>query len=136
MAVSGSAIVVDDDPAIRRLVRQVLAQAGYTVIEAANGRDALDQLGRGSAAVLVTDLVMPDMDGIELILSVRRRGLALKIIAMSGEGGDLYLRLATQLGADFMLAKPFSIDELRKALNGVSFAIPNWNGRLSQTAGQ
>ena len=114
-----SAIVVDDDPGIRYFVRLVLAHEGYSVREAVNGKDALEKLGTQPADLLVTDLMMPDIDGIELIRSVRRNGMAGTIIAISGAIESVYLSVANRLGVDYVLRKPFTIEDLQRLLLGI-----------------
>ena len=119
-----SAIVVDDDPDIRYFVRLVLAHEGYSVREAVNGKDALEKLGTQPADLLVTDLMMPDIDGIELIRSVRRNGMAGTIIAISGAIESVYLSVANRLGVDYVLRKPFTIEDLQGLLLGIMTPEP------------
>jgi CheY-like chemotaxis protein len=114
-----SAVVADDDGQVRYFVRLVLAHAGYSVREAVNGKDALEKLATQPADLLVTDLMMPDVDGIELIRSVRASGPPITIIAMSGADESVYLRVASRLGADYVLRKPFTIEDLQRVLSGI-----------------
>jgi DNA-binding response OmpR family regulator len=105
-------LVVDDELPIRKLLRHILEEAGYDVIEASDGEEAM-RLARGvSIALLITDLVMPRKEGIELIQEFRKAFTATKIIAMSGVGCGQYLRMAALLGADAALMKPFDAADL------------------------
>lgn len=104
-------LVVDDDAMVRTALRAVLEDAGYEVFEAVNGRHGLEVFDHSAPDVVVTDLLMPEMGGIETIIELRRRRCGAKIVAISGEGGvrhpDL-LGFARRLGADQILAKPFA----------------------------
>jgi CheY-like chemotaxis protein len=115
-----SILVVDDHEIMRDVVCQILEDCGHEVALASDGGDALDLLGATHFDVLVTDIVMRQMDGIELIHEVRRRFPAMRILAMSG-GGERFpivdgLEIATQAGAGAVLRKPFRADELRDTL--------------------
>ncbi len=116
-------LVIDDDPAMRRMVSRILADAGYEVIEAKDGREALKQMAAFDPVVIVTDIVMPEMEGIEFILHVRKLQPGAKVIAMSGGGKaatrELFLRMAKSLGADTVLEKPFGADTLLDAVRNL-----------------
>jgi CheY-like chemotaxis protein len=117
------ALVVDDDPCYRTLMCQLLERAGFAVIVASNGRLALVALERHAVRLLVTDLVMPELPGLELIELARRAFPALRIVAVSGSEAD-YLRLAQRAGADAVLAKPFRGSALIQAALPASCALP------------
>jgi DNA-binding NtrC family response regulator len=102
-------LVVDDDGGVRDVVRSMLESADYTVAVASNGKEALAALGRESFHVIITDLVMPEQEGIETIKLIRRDYPEVKIIAMSGAFGGDYLRIAGYLGAHGTLAKPLQM---------------------------
>jgi CheY-like chemotaxis protein len=109
------ALVVDDDLAYRLFMRQFLELAGFEVILESNGRLALRQLEEHPVTLLVTDLFMPEIEGLELIEMVRRAFPAIRIVAVSGggaQGDDGYLRIAKLFGAHALLHKPFSGSEL------------------------
>lgn len=109
-------LVVDDDDAVRVSIAAVLRRAGYEPIEAANGRRALDIHAREPVAAILTDLNMPEMNGIELILELRESDADVPVIAISGGGKapkELLLRNAEMLGAVETLQKPFEMAELR-----------------------
>lgn len=111
---SSSILVVEDVGPTREVLVHGLRSAGYHVTSAVDGEDALRQLERARFDLIVTDVVMPERDGIELLLHLRRHGDATKVIAMSGalENAELYLSTASQLGADRVILKPFRAEEL------------------------
>jgi DNA-binding response OmpR family regulator len=110
-------LVIDDEAALRRLVARILKGAGHSVREAENGRVGLQLFRELRPALVITDIVMPDQEGIETILELRRDAPSLPILAISGGGGEgAYLRMATGLGATEALAKPFGADELLAAV--------------------
>jgi DNA-binding NtrC family response regulator len=109
---SHSILLIDDDEQLRSMLRRALMRAGYDVQEAGNGRQALARLAETPVQAIVTDIIMPDMEGIELILQLRRTRPELPILAMSAGGRigpDSYLYLAERSGATRTIAKPFSI---------------------------
>ena len=108
-------LLVEDDEAVRSVLRRGLERAGYEVREAGEGGAALKLLASGPADLVVTDLVMPKMEGIEFILTLRKTQPRLPAIAISGGGrvdGNRYLEIASHLGATRVLAKPFAIEQL------------------------
>lgn len=120
-------LLVDDDSGIRKLVRRVLVRAGYEVVESVNGMNALQQIQAGRFDLLITDIVMPDMDGLELIRKLRSSHPHVPILAMSGGGkvpAPVYLRLAEALGAGKVLAKPFEIPTLLEAISFLVSELP------------
>ncbi len=104
-------LLVDDDDLVRLTLETALTRAGHEVVSAVNGVAALEKLQDVEVDVVVTDLIMPEKEGIETILEIRRSKAKLPIIAISGggrgEAGD-YLKLAGHLGADRVLNKPFA----------------------------
>lgn len=115
-------LVVDDQREMRQSVRRVLSRMGHEVVEAADGREALAALATPPIDLVVTDLNMPEMDGIELILSVTDRWPSMPIIAISGGGllpKELLLDNAAVLGALTALPKPLDLDALRDAVTTV-----------------
>jgi DNA-binding NtrC family response regulator len=106
-------LVIDDDPQMRRLLVRVLAGAGHTAHVADNGKQGIELFRSLHPALVITDIVMPDVEGIELIRELRQEAPAIPILAISGGSNlFLYLRLADKLGATTTLAKPFGNDEL------------------------
>lgn len=114
-----SILLVDDEAPVRRLFREVLEEAGYRVREAPEGKTALGMLEEEVADLMITDLVMPEREGIETILDVRKRFESAKIIAISGAFGGRYLQLAKLLGAQQVLQKPVRPPELLAAVREV-----------------
>ena len=109
-------LVIEDNADLRDYLRLALRGEGYEVLTARNGKEALGMIdGQGLDAV-VTDLFMPEMDGIETISALRRKLPDVKVIAISGRPGVDYLTVAKELGVARTLRKPFEIDELLSAL--------------------
>jgi CheY-like chemotaxis protein len=112
---SAHVLVVDDNSDMRSLLEIVLQRAGFETEVAADGDLALDLQRGHSADVLITDIFMPERDGIELIRAFKSRFPHVKIIAMSGGGQRAradYLAVASEIGADAVLRKPFSAETL------------------------
>jgi DNA-binding NtrC family response regulator len=106
-----SILIVDDEPGIRELLCLMLEAAGHTVVTAEDGIQAPKILASQPIQVVITDLLMPERDGLEFITEVRKKFPEVKIIAMSGGGHiarDSYLRIAKNFGAHVLLEKPFS----------------------------
>ena len=104
-------LVVDDDAKIVRLVRTYLEREGYAVIEAADGRTALDLIGRADPALVVLDLMLPEIDGLSVVRAVRRR-TDTPIVILSARGTTADRIAGLGIGADDYLPKPFSPAEL------------------------
>jgi two-component system KDP operon response regulator KdpE len=104
-------LVVDDEPAIRRAVSTNLGRHGFRIEEAETGQQALDLLASFRPDLLVLDLTLPDIDGIQLIEAIRERSAA-PIIVLSVREGERDKVTALNLGADDYLPKPFSVEEL------------------------
>ncbi len=99
-------LVADDEAGVRKFLRMVLEGGGYEVIEAANGREAMQEVRAGRVDLLITDLVMPEQEGIETIMALRREAAGIKVIAISGAFGGDFLKVARQLGVQAVLNKP------------------------------
>ena len=104
-------LVVDDEPPIRKLLRMGLSSQGYDVLEAADGKSALELLAKKPALVIL-DLGLPDIDGHDLLRRIRLREEALPIIVLSSRGDEAGKVAALDLGADDYVTKPFGMDEL------------------------
>jgi len=117
--VSGARIlVVDDEPRIRRALRTSLHGHGYMVRTADDGEAALASLAASPADVVLLDLVMPDIDGFEVIRQIRQwSGVPIIVLSARGRAGDKVIAL--DLGADDYLTKPFSIEELLARVRAV-----------------
>jgi CheY-like chemotaxis protein len=112
-------LVIDDSSAVRRFVGMALEAAGHTVIDAGDGQAGLALFHLQHPDLVITDMLMPVMEGIETIQEIRRSSRDTKIIAMSGSSGGserLYLGAAQKLGADATLSKPFKPIELEQTV--------------------
>ncbi len=110
---SAAILVVDDDEVMRDLLRRVLERSGYEVVTATDGRDGVERLRGRAVDVTITDMVMPVMDGIELIQTLVAEQPSIRIIAVSGvDDWDNYLKTARSLGAKAVLRKPVGSAEL------------------------
>ena len=105
-------LVVDDEPGIRRFLRAGLASQGHVVSELEEGLPAIDIVRRGGTDLVVLDLGLPDIDGIEVITRIRDAGSAVPIIVLSSRSDEAAKVDALDLGADDYVTKPFGIDEL------------------------
>ena len=112
-------LLIDDNESFRRMVSRTLVNAGYDVTEASDGRSGLAAFRQQPCDVVVTDIIMPDVEGLQTIQELRREDPTVKIIAMSGAGatrGVGYLDLASRFGARHILQKPFKQEQLLAAL--------------------
>lgn len=104
-------LLIDDDDSVRRMIGLTLTHRGHAVTEAGNGREGLALLEQQDFDLLITDIVMPEIDGLEILIELRKRSPRIKMITISG-GGILtageYLGMSHQLGAMKMLEKPFT----------------------------
>lgn len=119
-------LLVDDDALVRTALARALEASGHRVRQADNGARALQALGNGPVDVVVADLVMPEMDGLELIRTVRARFPAARIVAMSGGcyGKLSYLKTAGDFGAELTFAKPFRPARLAAAIDRMTAEAP------------
>ncbi|PID71682.1 MAG: response regulator [Desulfobulbus propionicus] len=112
-------LVIDDDEQMRTLIRQVMEWAGYEVVEANNGREGMRLQQQIKADLVITDLIMPEQEGLETITALKSLYANTKIIAISGGGRigpEAYLPAAKELGADRVFSKPFNVQELAAAV--------------------
>lgn len=107
-------LIVDDDPATRRLYKFLLANGGYSVLEAEDGIEALDQLAHNRCDLVITDMHMPRMDGMELISAIRRDYANIYVILITAYGTPDIEKQAIRIGANDYLAKPFDFEELER----------------------
>jgi CheY-like chemotaxis protein len=114
-------LVVDDRPDVRLSFMYLLQACGYEAAEAGGGADALSYLSRKKVDVVLTDLDMPGMDGLELLETVRAGKTPPKVIVMTGSavGDGEALTAAQKLGADAVLLKPLSRDQLQRTITMV-----------------
>jgi YesN/AraC family two-component response regulator len=122
-------LIIDDERDVRDSVKCVLDLAGYEVLTADNATDALNQLGRTPMDLVITDIIMPKMNGVQAIESIRRAFPLVRIVAISGGGNfgvagyqptaiatNAYLKSAVEAGAHMVLTKPFEVDDLLEAV--------------------
>jgi CheY-like chemotaxis protein len=108
-------LIVEDDKELREMLKLSLLRRNFTVLEAENGKTAITHFKPLITDIVVTDLIMPEEDGLKVVIKLRELKPSIKIIAISG-GGKVgpgsYLNLAKALGADAIYSKPFSINDL------------------------
>ncbi len=102
-------LVIDDQPGIRRLLTEVLQEEGYAVIAAANGYDGLQKARDNRPALILMDMKMPGMDGIETLRELRRLGIGERVIMMTAYGELDLVTEAKEIGAADYITKPFDI---------------------------
>jgi CheY-like chemotaxis protein len=125
-------LVIDDEPDVRDAVKRVLDRAGYSVRTVDNATDALAELKRVATDVVITDIIMPKIDGVQAIESIRKAFPSVRIIAISGGGNfgistyqptaittTAYLASAEVAGAHLALTKPFESGDLIQAVEKV-----------------
>ena len=117
-------LVIDDDHLVRYTLSKILQRSGYDVITASDGRRGMLLLREEYPDVVITDIIMPEQEGIDTIIQIRRERPGIKIIAISG-GGRIrnidFLTMAHSLGADDVIRKPFEADELLARLAALGF---------------
>jgi CheY-like chemotaxis protein len=115
-------LIIDPDPFNCRRLKETLSNAGYFVDSASNGKLALKELQEQRVHLVITEMVMPEMDGVEIIQTLRRDYPKIKLLALCGDGivsADRYLRLARTLGAHQVVAKPYTQEEILYAVINV-----------------
>lgn len=124
----GVILVVDDEQSSREILTNFLEGAGYDVVPASDGQEALDLLQKHEVRAIVTDLRMPNVNGLRLIRSLRENGDTIPILAVSGINRD-QLMLAEDYGANVGLSKPVDRDELIRIMQQVlSDSRDDWSG--------
>jgi DNA-binding NtrC family response regulator len=109
--------LVDDEPGVRFALSEVLHDRGYRVVSVGSGREALAALDAMHVDVVVTDLSMPGMDGLELVSQIAARAPALPVILLTAHGSENLVRIASSRGACGCLSKPFDIDEIARVVD-------------------
>jgi DNA-binding response OmpR family regulator len=128
----GRVLVIDDDPEIREVLGEALKSVGHEVFLAADGREGLNQCHTTPVDVVITDLFMPNRDGLETIVELRKDFPHTAIIAMSGQtAATPTLAIAMRLGASAILEKPFppnrlldTVESLLRSASGLASALP------------
>lgn len=110
-----SILIVDDDPQIRSLLHRILEEDGHQIQEAPNGRIGLMLYRQAPADLVITDILMPERDGMEVTLALTQEFLDARVIAMTGATGDHnFLNVAKLFGARQVMHKPFTIEQVRR----------------------
>lgn len=110
-------LIVDDQNGIRILLVEVFSSEGYETFHAANGKQALDIVKNHAPDIVLLDMKIPGMDGLEILKHIKNIDSEIKVIMMTAYGELDMIREATELGALMHFTKPFDIDELRMAVN-------------------
>lgn len=113
-------LIIDDEPHILLMLKKMLERAGYEIELASNGNEGLDRFTRMPSDLVITDIIMPDKEGLETIREMKRMRPELKIIAMSGGGkisADNYLGTAKIFGASRIIEKPFTQQHMVATVN-------------------
>ncbi|MBS4047814.1 MAG: response regulator [Ferrovibrio sp.] len=113
-------LVIDDNPEFREILRRHLEANGHSVTLATNGEQGLELLGQGNFDIVLTDILMPQRDGVEVLREAKRRWPDLPVIAISGGGwigANELLGMAERLGADKVLQKPVRREDLIQAVD-------------------
>jgi len=111
-------LIVDDNVMMRKLIRNLFRDENYEIEEASNGIEGLEIAGQNSFDLIITDIIMPKMEGIELIMNLRKKFPEIKIIAISG-GKPYYLYMAKKLGIQGVFTKPLNHDMFLKAVKRI-----------------
>lgn len=117
--VQKSILVIDDEESIRKLLRAILEREGYRVVDAPDGKIGIGRYEESPTDLVITDLIMPEKEGIETIRDLRKKFPHVKIIAISGGGQigpEIYLKVANGVGAVRTLEKPIDRKTLLKAV--------------------
>lgn len=115
-------LIIDDEKPIRLMLRKLLESQGYTVTDASDGTEGLKRYQEHPADLIITDIIMPDKEGIETIIALKKQNPDIKIIAMSGGGKnkpDRYLQTAKLLGAKETFEKPIRKEKLLQAIQNL-----------------
>jgi DNA-binding response OmpR family regulator len=127
MSAPPSILVIDDDEALRTMMALALTGAGFAVTVASDGRKGLRAFHENPAELVITDIVMPETEGMGVIMELRRDYPVVGLIAMSGHTAhsSLYLSTAKKMGAHAIFPKPFTIAELLKVVTSTRALMKN-----------
>ena len=115
MSARHRALIVEDDPAIRKLVEKLLVRRGIDIDTAHDGRQAIDKISRGGYSVLILDLMIPEVNGFEVIDFVKKNGIRLPIAVVSAVSHQALTKLDLDV-VKLVISKPFDVDEFTKAV--------------------
>lgn len=120
-------VIADDDPTLRAIGEELLADEGYRILQAADGDEALRLIGSEPVDLIVLDMLMPNKDGLETIIELRRRQSDIRILAISSGGRmdiDSLLKPALAFGADRIMSKPLRISTFASTIAEMLDAAP------------
>ena len=115
-------LIIEDDSAVREFLESLLERAGFEAVTAANGKEGVEIFNASTVDLVITDIIMPEKDGIETIMDMKRLNPTLKVIAISGGGRsepEDYLHSARLLGADQTVKKPFNNEDILRAVRAL-----------------
>lgn len=110
-------LVIDDIDFTRETITTILTRNGFEVFQAANGKDGIDEFNRNAPDLVLTDILMPEMEGLETIKTIKRLKPKTPIIAITGSTNSPFLQIALQFGASTGIFKPFKQEELLEIVN-------------------
>lgn len=120
----GQVLIIEDNPVTQEIVAELASRRGHACVTASNGREGMERFADGAFDLVITDILMPEQEGLETILAIRRTDTHVPIIAMSGSFSPIegttavdYLNIASALGANAQLRKPFSTSQFYHALD-------------------
>ena len=109
-------LIIDDEPSVRLAIRKILERENHTVIEATDGNEGITCFRAHTLDLVITDVLMPEVYGLEVIRTIRRENTTLPILTLTAYD-PARLTLAKELGSNFTLKKPFGIDQFRRIVN-------------------
>lgn len=133
---AGKILIVDDQFGIRILLNEVMVREGYETYQAANGVQALEIVQNHAPDLILLDMKIPGMDGIEILKRVKKIDPDIRVIIMTAYGELDMIQEAKELGAITHFAKPFDIDDIRKAVRDYLPIQSNWFGELGSKNGK
>lgn len=113
-------LIVDDEETIRTVLKRILDREGYQVIQASNGLEALDRMKEQPAQFVISDINMPELDGLELLVKLKDKYPETKVLMITGYGTEYSPTMVVSAGADYFIAKPFRPDEIATTLKLMS----------------
>jgi YesN/AraC family two-component response regulator len=127
----GTVLIVDDELHIRKILRRMVRQAGYSVTEAASGDEAIGYLDSDGYDIVISDIRMPHMDGMQLLNRIKRHHPETSVVMMTGYAGEFPVSQVMSAGADHYLAKPFGNDDVAATLQDVKEQRENGSSAIN-----
>jgi CheY-like chemotaxis protein len=132
MRPQASVLVVDDESFIRQILSRIVSREGYQVLQAADGKDALKSLAETPCRIVISDIKMPNMDGIELLSEIRVNHPHVSVILITAYAGEYSAEAAISAGADAFITKPFKNVEIAETLRRVLVTNPRSQKKAEQ----